>query len=131
MKALETHQKVEGHFRLAAEFLANAKRSLQQGDVRSCADRAFFAMYHATEAALTKHGIYTVSHVGQIHFFKKSFVEKGLMEPSLGAYLEKGFILQQLCSEEPCYDADLKEVHELVEKAQEFTAKLKEILGAK
>jgi uncharacterized protein (UPF0332 family) len=85
----------EEHFKLAERFLKTAKLAKEAGDLRSAADRAYYAMYHAAVAALYEKGIVTKTHKGLHHQFNKEYIKEGLIDKELGGSLIKAFELHQ------------------------------------
>jgi len=51
-----TSKAIEEHFKVAHRFLKTARLSLEDGDRRTAADRAYYAMFHAAQAALRAKG---------------------------------------------------------------------------
>ena len=68
---------ISEHFKLADRFLKTAKLNRKAGDLRSTADRAYYAMFHAAEAALHQKGITIQSHKGLINQFGKEYIKSG------------------------------------------------------
>ncbi len=119
----------EEHFKLAERFLKTAKLAKEAGDLRSAADRAYYAMYHAAVAALYEKGIVTKTHKGLHHQFNKEYIKEGLIDKELGGSLIKAFELRQASDYEIYAIIEESQVADVLEKAEKFLNKIKELLG--
>ena len=120
---------IEERFRLAYRFLNTAKLNVKDGDLRSAADRAYYAMFHAAAAALHKKGIKAKSHRGIIQKFGEAYIKTDEFDRQLGKALQRAFSLRQASDYEVYPEPDEEQVTVMMEKAQEFVKKLKELLG--
>jgi len=120
---------IREHFRLADRFLKTARLSQRDGDWRTAADRAYYAMFHAASAALYQRGIIAKSHKGLISQFSKEYIKPGLIDPELSRSLRQGFSLRQASDYELYAIIEEEQVEELVVRAQEFVAHLKKLLS--
>lgn len=120
---------IREHFKLADRFLKTAVLVLKEDDLRSAADRAYYAMFHAAQAALRHKGITVKSHKGLIGQFSKEYIKTGTIDPELGRMLQKGFRLRQTSDYELYAILPEKQVQDLVEKAKAFVEHLRETLA--
>ena len=65
---------------LARDDLTTAHRDLDAGFARQAASRAYYAVFHAVSAALSKAGVQTKSHAGVRSQFSRVFVLDGPFE---------------------------------------------------
>jgi len=122
---------IRKHFQLADQFLATARKVEQEGDLRTAADRAYYAMFHAASAALAAKGISTKTHTGLLNKLGSEYIKTGLLDRKFSGYMRMSFDLRQAGDYAIHADIDQTKVDEVVDWADEFVAKLKEILGIK
>lgn len=121
---------IRRHFQLAAEFMETARSNFDNGYFRSAADRAYYAMFHAATAALLGKGIREVkSHAALIQLFGKEFVATKLVDAEMNKQLQRAFDVRQKSDYDIAASFDENNVEQMVERAQEFVQKTKEILG--
>lgn len=63
--------------------LRSAKRLLEEGDYDFCVSRAYYAMFHLTEAVLQTKNISTSKHSGLLTLFYEHFIKTGLFDKAL------------------------------------------------
>lgn len=122
---------IKEHFRLADRFLQTARANQGLGDLRSAVDRAYYAMFHAASAALERKGITVKRHSTLHQRFNEEYLKTGVMDPELGKYLPRAYSLRQDSDYKLFSEIDESRADEIVGRAEEFVAKLKEILGFK
>lgn len=120
---------IKEHFKISNRFLKSARLLKKDGDLRTATDRAYYAMFHAAEAALRMKGVTTKSHHGLISQFHQEYIKTGLVDPKLGAFLRKAFDMRQESDYEVYAEPDKKQVGELVERAHSFVKLLKQLLA--
>lgn len=86
-------------------------------------------MFHATSAALASKGITIKRHKTLHQRFNEKYLKSRIMDPELGKYLPRAYSLRQDSDYKLFPEIDESRADEIVERAGEFVAKLKEILG--
>jgi uncharacterized protein (UPF0332 family) len=81
----------------SAEFLEDARLLLREDRLKSAADadRAYYCMYWAAQAALTQRGIATKTHRGLINRFGNEFMKTDIVSHDLFRYLQEAFDAHQ------------------------------------
>lgn len=110
-------------------MLADAKLLLAKNRARSAANRAYYAMFDAATAILTKMDIRCKSHKGVINQFGENVVKKGLVDKSFGSQLSNACELR-LESDYDFYSPIKEEdAEQLVKDAEGFVNEVKRIIG--
>ncbi len=78
---------VEGYMQKAENKLKVAERLLGAGDYEDAVSRAYYAVFHATQALLLTEGQKAESHKGAITLFSLLFVKTGKFGRNFGKYL--------------------------------------------
>ena len=117
------------HLKLSKEFLEDAKRLFEFKSLRSAADRAYYAMYHAAQAILLSKGVKARTHKGTILEFGRNIVEKGLIPKEYGRWLTEALDIR-LSGTYNIYAVFGEDaVKEIVEKAERFVKEVEKILS--
>lgn len=116
---------------LATNMLSDAKFLLGQGRLSSAVDRAYYAMFHAAQAALAAAGVKAPrSHRGLRNQFGEHVVATGLVEREYARDLTKASEVRQEATYEayaPAPTAD--EATDLVERADRFLKRVTILIG--
>ena len=116
--------------KLAEEYLEDAKFSLEHSRFRLALNSAYYAMFHAAQAILAFRGISPPrTHKGLREVFGKEIILKGLVDKELGRVLSRAFELRQASSYEVYAYFGEDVVSEIVEMAEEFVGKIKELMS--
>jgi uncharacterized protein (UPF0332 family) len=118
------------HFKLADRFLKSASLMLKDGDLRTAADRAYYAMFHAAEAALYHLGVTLKSHKALISQFSKEYIKTGKIDAELGGFLQKAFDIRQDSDYKVDIELDEQQVEELISRARDFVRHLRKLVSA-
>lgn len=78
---------VEGYLQKAENKLKVAEKLLVTGDYEDAVSRAYYAVFHATQALLLTEGQKAESHKGAITLFSLLFVKTGKFGRNFGKYL--------------------------------------------
>lgn len=89
MASAELTEHVRLAFAKARRKLAAARRELAAGDWEEAAARAYYAAYHAVDAALRVEGVPASSHEGLKMLFGRTFIESGMLPRDLGRALSR------------------------------------------
>lgn len=112
----------------ADETLKDAEMLLSHDRLRSAADRAYYAVYHAAQALLYSKGLKPKTHSGLQRMFDEHVVKTGLISEELGVTLADAFKLRQKSD----YDVEAvitKElVDDIIKRARQFVSKIKGLL---
>ena len=80
-------EEIRAHLRKADRRLKVAQTLHQQGEYEDAVSRAYYAIYHAAQAALLTEGLRADSHRGLTMLFGLHLVEKGKLPRKLAKYL--------------------------------------------
>jgi hypothetical protein len=111
-------------------MLADAQVMFDGGRLRSAGDRAYYAIFHASQAALLAIGKKpTRSHRGLRSQFGRHLIISGLLERELGRTLTFAHQVRQESTYEAYADADPTEVSTLLNRAREFCDRIRRFVG--
>jgi len=114
------------------EYLNQAEEELNASYVlfekefyREAISRAYYSMFHATQALLILKEIYPKSHKGVIQKFGEEFVKPGLLEKKMGYILSQAETMRLKAD----YDVGVKitkeECEEILDNCEFFIKKIK------
>ena len=110
--------------RKGGRSLGAARKHLSVGDFDFAVSRAYYAMFHVTQAILLTKNLTASKHSGLLSLFSEQFVKPGLVERSLHQDLHRAFELRQK-GDYWSEDIVTKETaSELCEKAERFISTL-------
>ena len=96
---------------------------------RESVSRAYYSMFHVTQALLIIKEIYPKSHKGVIQKFGEEFVKSGILEKKMGHILAQAETMRLKAD----YDIGVKitkdECEEILDSCEYFISKVKEIIG--
>jgi uncharacterized protein (UPF0332 family) len=81
---------------LAQDELETADLLWKNDRYRACISRAYYAMYHATQALLSVKSLNTKTHKGAIQLFGQHFIKTGELPIELARALSDAYDLRQL-----------------------------------
>lgn len=117
---------------LADEFLADAKLCLAHSRLRSAVNNAYYAMFHASQAILASKGFSPPkTHKGLRELLGKEVIMAGLLEKEFGRDLSEAFEMRQAGTYDIYASFGEKGVGEIVDKANRFVKRIREILSEK
>jgi len=125
---MEENQVIKEYFKLADRFLRTAKLVFNDGDLRSACDRAYYAVFQAATAALTSKGITAKTHRGLKNQFSKEFIKTKQIEEKFIQALEEAFDARQSSNYELYAQFGEEGVKGIIEKAESFVSKIREML---
>ena len=129
MTMVPSREYVRRCLELADEFLADAKFCLSHSRLRSAINNAYYAMFHSSQAILASKGVSPPkTHKGLRELLGKEAIMTGLLEKKCGRYLSEAFEMRQASTYDIYASFGEEGVHEIVDKAEEFVKKIKEIL---
>ena len=117
--------------KLAVDTLSDAQLMYANKRLKSTVNRAYYAMFHATKAALLSCGSDCQSHAGALNRFGEHFIKKGLLDKRFAKALHRAYRLREKSDYSPAFKIETAEVEKLIEEAKEFVEEVKSILKAK
>lgn len=113
-------------------MLADAKSLCDEGRLRSAADRAYYTMFHAAQAALAGRGEKAPrTHKGLRSMFGERLVAAGLVEREYSRDLTKAFEMRQESTYEAYGAITGDEVADLVQTAARFVDRVEALVREK
>mgnify|MGYP000029444954 CR=1 FL=1 len=82
-----TKSLIEGYIQKAEKKLEVARKLFNSGDYEDAVSRAYYAVYHATQALLLTEGEEAQTHKGVLTLFGLLFVKTGKFSKQIGKYL--------------------------------------------
>lgn len=111
-------------------MLADARLMFENRRLKSAADRSYYAMFHAAQAAVSQEvARLPKSHKGLRTFFAKHFVATNRVPRDLSRDLTFAFELRQASSYEVSIEFGEDIVRETIERADNFITVIKKVLG--
>ena len=78
---------INGYIQRAERKLEVAEKLLKSEDYEDSVSRAYYAVFHATQALLLTEGAHTETHKGVVTLFGLLFVKTGKFSKNIGKYL--------------------------------------------
>jgi len=118
------------------EYLEQAVEELEAANLlfgakfyRESISRAYYSMFHASQALLMIKEVYPKSHKGVIQKFGEEFVKPGLLEKKMGHILAQSETMRLKAD----YDVGVKitkdECEEILDNCEFFISKVKEMIA--
>jgi len=82
-----TKELIKGYLQKAEKKLEVAEKLLGSGDYEDAVSRAYYAVFHTTQALLLTEGAKAETHKGAVTLFGLLFVKTGRFKRELGKYL--------------------------------------------
>lgn len=128
---LTTKALIGGYLQKAGKKLEVAERLFESGDYDDSVSRAYYAVFHASQALLLSEGEKAVTHKGVVTLFGLLFVKTGKFSRNFGKYLanlkddrESGdYEVFSYIDEETAENA-LDEAKEFLKEARSYLEKL-------
>jgi len=114
----------ESYRKRALEDLKEAKLLWQSHLHVGAISRSYYACLHAIHFLLAKKGIQTKSHKQSHAEFRKLYVKDGPFSKKESLLITSLFNLRQNCDYDPLFQADPKEIEELLKQCEEFVDKV-------
>ncbi|MBI5554297.1 MAG: HEPN domain-containing protein [Elusimicrobia bacterium] len=105
--------------KLAFEMLSDAQLMYKENRLKSCVNRAYYAMFHATKAILLSQNMDCQSHAGALQRFGERVVKKGLIEKKFAKSLHRAYRLREKSDYSPAFKIELSEVTKLINETEE------------
>ncbi len=116
---------------VAEEMLADARLLLQHGRLKSAADRAYYAMFHAATAAVSlRVDRLPRSHKALRTLFAQHFIASGQLDRALSRDLAFAFELRQASSYEVDTAFGQETVQDLVDRVERFVATIQRLIAS-
>jgi uncharacterized protein (UPF0332 family) len=122
---------ITGYFQKAEKKLEVAERLRKFGDVEDAVSRAYYAVFHATQALLLTEGHRAESHKGLVTLFSLLFVKTGKFDRKYGKYLvnlkddrETGDYEALSYIDEETADNSLREAKEFLQKSRKYLTRI-------
>ena len=129
MNSEDIRQLVQGRIEQAAESLADAKTLLTTGrSGRSIVNRSYYSMFYCVLALLQTTNKTPRKHQGEISFFDREFVHRGLLSKELSFDLHRIFELRQVDDYKKIEPVGLDEAQEAIATAERFLAAVRQYL---
>jgi uncharacterized protein (UPF0332 family) len=119
---------IEELLNLAEENLNEARILFENKMYKGAVSRAYYSMFHAAQALLLTKDITPKKHVGVLKTIGMEFVNKGLLDKTYSKYYKYAFDIRHKVDYEAKFKVSEELADELIEDAEEFLEKIKEIL---
>ena len=113
---------------MARQAVDAARRSIVADDAATAANRAYYAMLYAAQAALAGDDVDVRSH-GAVHgAFGARFAKTRRLDPALHRWLLDAFDLRLLADYDPMWSLDSASIQETVDQAGRMIATIERFL---
>lgn len=119
---------IKGYMEKAEKKLEVARKLFKTGDYEDAVSRAYYAVYHATQALLLSEGEKAETHKGVVTLFGLLFVKTGKFKRNLGKYLANLKDDKESGDYEVFSYIDRETAETALEEATEFLAESKKYL---
>jgi uncharacterized protein (UPF0332 family) len=119
---------VTQEIKLALEILKDAQLLHKEKRLKSTVNRAYYAMFHATKAALLSQGTDCQSHAGALNRFGECVIKKGLLEQRYAKSLHRAYRLREKSDYSPAFKIKEADTKKLISEAEEFVLGVKKLL---
>ena len=121
----------QARFDHAMECLQAAKSLLSAGNIKSAANRAYYAVFHAMRAVLAYDGIDMKHHSGIISSFRRLYIKTGVFDVRLSSIISELFDLRTGSDYDDFFVVSGEEVSEQIGNAERFLSEIKTYLEIK
>ncbi len=115
----------------AAEFLADAEKTLELEMYDTAANRSYYAIFHAVRALFALDGKDFKKHSGVIAFFQMDYIKTGVFAKRMSDIIKSAFSLRTDSDYEDFFIISHEEVRRQVAEAAEFYENISEYLKTK
>lgn len=115
---------------LAVHNLVGARRDLAAADARLAVSRAYYATFHAANAALNAVGRQAKSHAGTQALFGEHVIRNGTLDRELGRTLNRLMQLRHDADYEIGKEVTMEQAEDGVARAAAFVSAVEALLGA-
>jgi len=115
----------------ADESLGAAHLLLREKTLRSCINRAYYAMFYCVLALLASQDLKSRKHTGAIDLFDRQFVKTSEFEKSFSRWLHEAFDLRGRSDYLEMFEISDNRARGIVEQAEKFVAATRDYLAAK
>ncbi|MCH8207188.1 MAG: HEPN domain-containing protein [Chloroflexi bacterium] len=120
---------VKGQLESADEALSDAKYLLAGDRLKAAANRAYYAMFHAVQAALEFAQLDRPrSHTGAITLFSRRYVRSGRLDRRLARSLQDAYDLRRRSDYDVYAAVGRPEVSDVVQQAEAFLTEVRRLL---
>jgi len=112
----------------AREDLVAGANALNSGDFRVCANRVYYAVFHASRAALILKGLDFKKHSAVIAHFRMEYIKTGVFGADLSKILGKAFEIRTEADYEDFFIISKEEVEKQLANANQFVHAIEEYL---
>ena len=112
----------------AREDLLAGANALNSGDFRVCANRAYYAIFHACRAMLVLRGMDFKKHSAVIAHFRLEYVKTGVFGAELSKILGKAFEIRTEADYEDFFIISREDVEKQLANANTFVDAIEEYL---
>ncbi len=120
---------IKGYIEKAEKKLNVARKLLKTEDYEDAVSRAYYAVYHATQALLLSEGEKADTHKGVVTLFGLLFVKTGKFKKDLGKYLSNLKDDRESSDYEVFSYIDQETAESAVNEAEEFIRESKDYLS--
>ncbi len=118
----------EDYLERAKEELDAANLLFNEGFYKEAASRAYYSMFHATQAILFIKNIYPRSHRGVIQKFGEEFVKPGLLERRMGQMLSQAESMRMKADYDVVIKIDKEECEEIIKNCEIFLLNIRKAI---
>lgn len=101
-------------------MLKTAKRDLENNDLKACANRSYYAIFHAMRAVMALEGVDFRKHSGVILHFHKEYIKTNKFSVEFADIINMAFLVRNKSDYDDFYIILKSDVEKQLESAEKF-----------
>jgi uncharacterized protein (UPF0332 family) len=110
--------------RQADEAISESALLMNAGHYRGAINRAYYAMFYATQVLIVLDGVKIRKHSGVLSYFDREFVKTGRIDRTFSKWLHRLFDLRQDADYGDMYEPTKEQCEQALENAREFVERI-------
>ena len=113
------------------ECIETAELVLEHDHYADCANRSYYAIFHAVRALLAIEGVDRKKHSAVIAYFQENYVKTGIFDKSYSKIIQQAFNIRQISDYQDFFVFSYDDVTDQLENAKKFYNKMNEYIMGK
>lgn len=107
------------------ECLETSELVLEHGHYPDCANRSYYAIFHAVRAVLAIEGIDRKKHSAVISYFQEHYIKTGIFDKRFSKIIQNAFNIRQISDYQDFYVFSYEDVVKQLNNAKNFYEEMK------
>ena len=113
------------------DCIETAELVLEHDHYADCANRSYYAIFHAVRALLAIEGVDRKKHSAVIAYFQEHYVKTGIFDKTYSKIIQQAFNIRQISDYQDFFVFSYDDVIEQLENAKKFYNKMNEYIMSK